>query len=120
MGLLPAWQLYDRPVYRELVHALGAENVLILSAGWGLLSADFLTPNYDITFSTTAERYKRRRVRDRYRDFCMLSGDRIEPVVFLGGKDYVPLRNLSTTLRHRRLRFTEQSLLLWMWMWQVG
>ena len=28
------------------------------------------------------------------------------------------LRNLSTTLRHRRLRFTEQSLLLWMW--QVG
>ena len=27
-------------------------------------------------------------------------------------------RNLSTTLRHRRLRFTEQSLLLWMW--QVG
>ena len=31
-----------------------------------------------------------------------------------------PPRNLSTTLRHRRLRFTEQSLLLWMWMWQVG
>ena len=29
-------------------------------------------------------------------------------------------RNLSTTLRHWRLRFTEQSLLLWMWMWQVG
>ena len=28
------------------------------------------------------------------------------------------LRNLSTTLRHRRLRFTEQSLLLWIW--QVG
>jgi hypothetical protein len=70
MGLLPAWQLYDRPVYRELVHALGAENVFILSAGWGLLSADFLTPNYDITFSKTAKRYKRRRVRDRYRDFC--------------------------------------------------
>ena len=30
------------------------------------------------------------------------------------------VRNLSTTLRHGRLRFTEQSLLLWMWMWQVG
>ena len=27
-------------------------------------------------------------------------------------------RNLSMTLRHRRLRFTEQSVLLWMW--QVG
>ena len=28
------------------------------------------------------------------------------------------VRNLSTTLRHWRLRFTEQSLLLWIW--QVG
>ena len=36
------------------------------------------------------------------------------------GRRVVPLRNLSTTLRHWRLRFTEQSLLLWMWMWQVG
>ena len=106
MGLLPAWQLYDRPVYRELVHALGAENVFILSAGWGLLSADFLTPNYDITFSTTAERYKRRRVRDRYRDFCMLSGDRIEPVVFLGGKDYVPLfQSVTESIRGTRIIF---------------
>ena len=106
MGLLPAWQLYDRPVYRELVHALGAENVFILSAGWGLLPADFLTPNYDITFSSTAERYKRRRVRDRYRDFCMLSGDRIEPVVFLGGKDYVPLFQSATeSIRGTRIIF---------------
>ena len=106
MGLLPAWQLYDRPVYRELVHALGAENVFILSAGWGLLSADFLTPNYDITFSTTAERYKRRRVQDRYRDFCMLSGDRIEPVVFLGGKDYVTLfQSVTESIRRTRIIF---------------
>lgn len=106
MGLLPAWQLYNRPVYRELVHALGAENVFILSAGWGLLPADFLTPNYDITFSSTAERYKRRRVRDRYRDFCMLSGDRIEPVVFLGGKDYVPLfQSVTESIRRTRIIF---------------
>ena len=35
-------------------------------------------------------------------------------------KDLIEERNLSTTLRHWRLRFTEQSLLLWMWMWQVG
>ena len=34
--------------------------------------------------------------------------------------ELLALRNLSTTLRHWRLRFTEQSLLLWMWMWQVG
>ena len=39
-------------------------------------------------------------------------------LVFPGMKRGRPFRNLSTTLRHQRLRFTEQSLLLWMW--QVG
>lgn len=36
------------------------------AAGWGLISASFLTPNYDITFSMVkpAERYKRRRKKD--------------------------------------------------------
>ena len=38
-----------------------------------------------------------------------------EPLRSTGRLHY---RNLSTTLRHRRLRFTEQSLLLWIW--QVG
>ena len=45
---------------------------------------------------------------------------RVDPGLAGGGIDAPPLRNLSTTLRHWRLRFTEQSLLLWMWMWQVG
>ena len=39
------------------------------------------------------------------------AGDKVDGVEY-------DMRNLSTTLRHRRLRFTEQSLLLWMW--QVG
>src|SRR5687767_7904212 len=45
-GLLPAWRLYGHPVYARLVGRLGAENVYILSAGWGLISASFLTPDY--------------------------------------------------------------------------
>ncbi len=51
----------------------------------------FLTPNYDITFSTQAEPYKRRRRTDLYRDFSRLSNDQYEPVVFFGGQDYAPL-----------------------------
>ena len=31
-----------------------------------------------------------------------------------GGRTFPTKRNLSTTLRHCRLRFTEQSLLFWM------
>ena len=51
-GLLPAWRLYKPSIYQRLVDRFGVDNVFILSAGWGLINADFLTPYYDITFST--------------------------------------------------------------------
>lgn len=91
-GLLPAFELYDRPAYRQLVDHLGASKVFILSAGWGLISASFLTPDYDITFNTTTKRkepWKYRR--GHYDDLCHLPASTSEPVVFFGGKDYVPL-----------------------------
>ena len=83
--------LYSHPVYDLLVQRLGPERVYILSAGWGLISASFLTPVYDITFSNSAEGYKRRRIRDAYRDLCMLPSHSEEPITFFGGKDYLPL-----------------------------
>jgi len=55
-GLLPASELYDRPAYRQLTDRLGSSNVFILSAGWGLIGAPFLTPDYDITFNATTKR----------------------------------------------------------------
>ena len=93
-GLLPAWELYTNPVYTELVDTFCVRNVFILSAGWGLITADFLTPDYDITFSNKARgdnAYKRRRRNDAFMDLSMLPVDRTGPIVFLGGKDYVPL-----------------------------
>lgn len=54
LGLLPAYQLYTNGTYGRLVERLGANNVYILSAGWGLIRSDFLTPYYDITFSSSA------------------------------------------------------------------
>jgi hypothetical protein len=75
LGLVTAYRLYDNAVYQRLVDKLGIANVYILSAGWGLLRADFLTPYYDITFSPRArgdDAYKRRRKADRYEDFRML------------------------------------------------
>jgi hypothetical protein len=59
LGLYPAYQLYENKVYRGLVERFGVQNVFILSACWGLIRADFLTPSYDITFSPSAESYKR-------------------------------------------------------------
>jgi hypothetical protein len=91
LGLYPAYQLYERDVYRRLVDRFGLPSVYILSAGWGLIRADFLTPYYDITFSQSADPYKRRRKTDRYDDLCMPPLDTDDDILFLGGKDYLPL-----------------------------
>ena len=95
LGLLPVWRLYEPPgyprVYSDLVEAYGLENVFILSAGWGLVAAGFLIPDYDITFAAVAESYKRRRKGDRFEDFATLTTEAARPVVFLGGQSYIPL-----------------------------
>ena len=93
-GLLQAFELYENAAYRRLVDRFGAARVYILSAGWGLISASFLTPAYDITFSARAKQqvpWKFRRKGDRYADLCHLPADTAEPVIFFGGKDYVSL-----------------------------
>lgn len=91
LGLLPAAGLYTHPTYRNLATKIGYGRLFILSAGWGLLPASFLTPNYDITFSIQAEPYKRRRRTDFYSDFSAFTGGEEDQMIFFGGKDYVPL-----------------------------
>ena len=112
-GLLPAWQLYVPGAYRALVNALGEGNVFILSAGWGLVSADYLLPDYDITFSSSAKgqhAYKRRRHSDRhYRDFSMLPQDTTKHVFFFGGKDYLALFCILTANVRQRTAFVNSS-----------
>ena len=87
-GLLPAWQLYTNPIYRRLAEHFGPDRLYILSAGWGLVSARFLIPNYDITFNGRVKSLKRRHQRDCYQDFRMLPSNVDGRVVFLGGKKY--------------------------------
>jgi hypothetical protein len=94
LELLPAWQLYRNAAYGGLVARYGIDNVYILSAGWGLIRSDFLTPDYDITFSQSVRKkapYKIRRKEDIYRDFRMLPEATHDHIVFFGGKDYLAL-----------------------------
>ncbi len=110
--LLPASELYANDVYRELTATFGTERTFILSAGWGLISASFPTPYYDITFSQSAEVWKRRRNKDAYRDFCHLPPDASETMLFLGGKDYIPLFcRLTASTRASRTVFYNSSTL---------
>ena len=93
-GLLPAYKLYTPKcpygnVYTQLVEVFGIDNVYILSAGWGLIQACFLTPKYNITFSGSG--YKQRRKCDQYCDFNHLESDVDEKLLFFGGQGYLPL-----------------------------
>lgn len=91
LGLLRAGRLYANEIYSRLVERYGLDGFYVLSAGWGLIRADFLTPNYDITFSNNADAWNRRKAADRWKDLNMLSDDGEKPVMFFGGKAYVPL-----------------------------
>lgn len=112
-GLLPAWQLYRNSTYKILANRWGESRLYILSAGWGLIRSDFLTPNYDITFSNArnVESFKRRRHQDAYDDFRLPSGVE-EPIVFFGGRDYIPLFDRLTTevKGHRTIFYAGREL----------
>lgn len=92
LGLLPAWQLYENGTYGILADRFGVERLYILSAGWGLIPANFLTPRYDITFKRVSDRpHTRRRKSDRYDDLRLLSATTDRPIVFFVSKGYIPL-----------------------------
>jgi hypothetical protein len=109
LGLLPAYQLYAHTVYDALAESFGVKSLFILSAGWGLIPATFLTPYYDITFSASAEPWKRRRREDPYEDLRLIRDDG-DDIVFLGGKDYLPLFcHLTASLQGRKTVFFNSS-----------
>ncbi len=94
LGLLKAYELYKNPTYHQLAEWNGINNTYILSAGWGLIKASFLIPMYDITFKympKKEERFKQRGKKDIYNDLLALPEHTDEPIVFLGGKDYIPM-----------------------------
>jgi len=90
-NLLPAYKLYKNPIYKKLVDKFCVENVFILSAGWGLIPANYLTPIYDITFSNNGESYSKRKCSDIYKEDSSMLPDNEEDIIFLGGKDYQKL-----------------------------
>jgi hypothetical protein len=60
----------------------------------------------DITFSPSAEGYKRRRKTHRYHDFRMLPDRADEKILFFGGKDYLPLFcSLTAAIKTGRTAF---------------
>jgi len=111
LGLLEAYRLYAAPVYGLLADQYGLDDLYILSAGWGLIDAKFLTSDYDITFSNLAAEYQRRRKRDKYDDLCLLPLDGTDEIVFFGAKSYLPLFcRLTDSYRGPRYAFYNSGM----------
>jgi hypothetical protein len=91
LGLKRAIELYDQPIYTELARSVPSENLYILSAGWGLIGSNFLTPYYDITFSNQAEPWKKRRKTDQFNDLNTLTIDDDDELIAFCTPDYHPL-----------------------------
>ena len=70
-NLFPAYRLYTNPAYERLVGKFGINKIFILSAGWGLIPSNFLTPLYEITFSSTASPLNRSAAKQAYDKYCL-------------------------------------------------
>jgi len=99
--------LYRPSIYKALVEKYGAQNVFILSAGWGLVRSDFLIPYYDITFSNQGKPHSKRSPHDLFEDFNQLRDTDIhsdETIYFFGGQAYLPLFcNLTQNITARKV-----------------
>ena len=90
-GFCQAIDLYTAPAYQELKSAFDAEDIYILSAGWGLVRSDYLLPSYDITFSSAGSHVTRRKARQTFQDFNHLDLAGSDELAFLGGRAYIDL-----------------------------
>ncbi|MGL2999401.1 hypothetical protein [Flavobacterium sp. RSSB_23] len=115
-NLLEAYRLYvprTLPnVYLES-HNRFMANLYILSAGWGLVRANYRLPKYDITFSkaTNVSLNARRNFNTtQYQDFNQLDKNDDNDIVFIGSPDYIPLFiHLTENLKNRKIIYWKKK-----------
>jgi hypothetical protein len=113
LGMRQAYLLYKHSAYGRLVEHFGISRVFILSAGWGLVRADYLLPAYDVTFNQRAKQKNPAAYStsiEGWSFFQQLPKNDKEPVVFLGGRDYLPLfERLTLSLQRKRIVFVRAA-----------
>ncbi len=108
--LKAAWNLYTNRAYRNLTQSFGTDSLYILSAGWGLVHACYLLPNYDITFRNQADPVAIRRRGDLFHDARQMPDDVGGPVLFLGGLSYLRMFcTLTSDVRAERIVYYNSS-----------
>jgi hypothetical protein len=108
--LVPAYLLYCPPdVYHGLYRKF-RNRFYILSAGWGIIRADFKIPAYDITYSTAQKvpNHARRTNNYGWKDINHLKEDAADfkedpTVILFAGSDYVhPFCKMTESIQNRK------------------
>lgn len=115
--LLPAYQLFRNPIYRDLAESdkYGKDGVYIFATPWGIVRADFLLPMYDLTFSSNQDvkEYMRRGQDDTYndKDLCHLDNNSDETLNFIGLRSYIqPFRRLTRDYLGKKVVYYKSQL----------
>lgn len=112
---LKAYELYKKKQYRCLYNKYG-NNFFILSAGWGLVNAEFKLPYYDITFSQqgsiNTKRNKNMDIPPLYKDYNHLVPNDNDDIIYIGGKDYLDLfYKLTSKLSNRKIIYYNSNIM---------
>ncbi|MCF8429169.1 MAG: hypothetical protein K9G64_03470, partial [Bacteroidia bacterium] len=112
---LKAYELYKKKQYRCLYNKYG-NNFFILSAGWGLVNAEFKLPYYDITFSQQGSKNtKRNKNIDNpplYKDYNHLVSNENDDIIYIGGKDYLDLfYKLTCKMSNRKIIYYNSNIM---------
>lgn len=110
-----AYELYKKKQYRCLYKKYG-NNFFILSAGWGLVNAEFKLPYYDITFSQqgsiNTKRNKNIDIAPVYKDYNQLVSNDNDDIIYIGGKDYLDLfYKLTCKLSNRKIIYYNSNIM---------
>jgi hypothetical protein len=114
--LLSAYNLYRPGIYNSLFEHYG-NDLFIISAGWGIIRADYRLPKYNVTFSNNQNIpiYARRNNDDVFNDFNHLEGiEENERIVLIAGSDYVlPFCQLTEDLPNEKIIIYKNQNLLY-------
>jgi hypothetical protein len=116
LNLIKAYHLYKPKAFSSIYENLYKKfnhSFYILSAGWGIIRADFRIPAYNITFSTapSVPKYAQRSVDDVWPDINHLKEDvdneKYAPdskIILFAGKDYLPyFRRMTKSIPKKKL-----------------
>lgn len=98
MKLFRAADLYKNETYKQLDLYCDSKgwSFYILSAGWGLIKADYLIPNYDITFTSAAVAYKKKTFHRDTIGINMMDAKQEQSIFCFVGKSYYEILDATT------------------------